>query len=166
MYICLTPLFTPLFLLILCPFPPLFQPDTGIDPPAPSWYLTTFVSAVSVLELAGNQSGSHSQPPFSVFSFLPIYSPLPALKCPLWTVQKHQHNIMPYQGRHKNPWAHCSSVSASSSFSTLSASAKTPPRLPEHIHAHEHDSRHKNWSGHPNNFGAECTLNYTTVPVL
>lgn len=113
---------------------------TGTDTPAPSWCLTTSVCAVSVLELAGNQSRSHLQPPhLPFFSFLHVLVPLPAVKCPFWTEHKHQHNIMPYQSRHKDPWAHCSSVSASSSFSALSASAKPP----KHIHDHKQDNRMK-----------------------
>ena len=64
--------------------------------------------------------------PLPLLSFLHVLLPLPAVKCPFWTEHKHQHNIMPYQSRHKDPWAHCSSVSASSSFSELSESAKPP----------------------------------------
>lgn len=124
------------------PSSPLFlyqMQDT--DPPAPSWCLTTSVCVVSVLELAGNQSHSHVQrpPPLPFFSFLHVLLPLPAVKRPFWTEHKHQHNIMPYQSRHKDPWAHCPSVSASSSFRALSASAK--PR--KHIHDHKQDNRMK-----------------------
>lgn len=110
------------------------------DPPAQSWCLTTSVRAVSLLELAENQSHSHLQtpPPFIAF-LLHVSLPLLAAKCPFWTEHNHQHNIMPYQSRHKGPWAHCSSVSASSSFSTLPASAKPP----KHSRDHKQDNRLK-----------------------
>lgn len=53
--------------------PLLPRPLQKADPPAPSWCLTTSVyavNAVSVLELAGNQSCSHLQTPLPFPSFL------------------------------------------------------------------------------------------------
>lgn len=97
-------------------------------------------------------SASSSSLPF--YSFLHVLLPLPAVKCPFWTEHKHQHNIMPYQSRHKGPWAHCSSVSASSSFSALSASAKTP----KHIHDHKQDSRIKTGVATKSHFGGKTHL--------
>lgn len=93
---------------------------------------------LSVLSLSWNWQEINTTliyPPF----FLHVLLPLPAVKCPFWTEHKHQHNIMPYQSRHKDPWAHCLSVSASSSFSALSASAKPP----KNIHDHKQDNRMK-----------------------
>lgn len=87
--------------------------------------------------------------------FLRVLLPLPAVKCPFWTEHKHQHNIMPYQSRHKDPWAHCSSVSGSSSFCALSASAK--PR--KHIRDRKQDNRMKTGVATRNHFRAKCIFN-------
>lgn len=82
---------------------------------------------------------SSTTPSLPFFSSIPVLLPLPAAKCAFWTGHKRQHNISPYRSRHKEPRAHCLSVSAGSSYVVLFASAK--PR--KHIRDHKQDNRVK-----------------------
>lgn len=90
--------------------PSLPLPDTGPDPPAPSFDASLPLSAPSPCSnwqeinpaliynppppSSPSSSSSPSPPAFT------SYSPLPAVKCPFWPGQKHQLNTVPYQSRH------------------------------------------------------------------
>lgn len=118
----------------------LALPDAGSRPTC-SIMMPHYLCPCCLFAGIGRKSiplSSPNPPPFIAF-LLHVSLPLLAAKCPFWTEHNHQHNIMPYQSRHKGPWAHCSSVSASSSFSTLPASAKPP----KHSYDHKQDNRLK-----------------------
>lgn len=142
-----------LFLFTSAPLPPLFlylmreqthllHHDASLPP--------------SVLPLCQNWQEInpaliYNTPPSSslFFSFLHILLPLPAVNCPFWTEQKHQHNIMPYQSRH---------IVHRYQPAPVSAHCLQLPRSPNH----KQDNRNKSWSGYQNNFGTKCTFNYRT----